>query len=283
MQTTNAGRRPGFSLVEVMIALVLTAIVGAAVTNVFINQSRFYDAQEKVSSARSVSRAATNMLLTELRAVETTGGVLAADEDSLMVRAPVGLGVVCGTIFGRTHVSLLPVDSAVYAQAVASRFDGYAWRTNAQNYTYVPTTSQPTNGAAAVCNFNGITMFTGAGQRGRIVSLQQIGLVPPVTSAVLLYQNVTYKFAPSVLVPGERGLWRRSGSNGVYEELAAPFDETARFRFYPVDAVVAQDAPPAVLADLRGVELVLAGRSERPDAQGEHSITPLTTAIFFRN
>lgn len=282
MKQIISSRRAGFSLVEVLIALVLTAIIGAAVTNVFINQSRFYDAQEKTSSARSVSRAATNMLLTELRAVETTGGVIAAAADAITVRAPVALGVVCGSVFTTIHVSLLPVDSAVYAQAATTGFAGYAWRTSATDYDYDDTGAQPGNGSAAVCDAAGIKMFTGAGERGRVITVPTVGTAPPPTAALMLYQRVTYTFAPSVIVPGARGLWRQAG-NGVAEELAAPFDETARFRFYPVNSAVAQDLAPATLADLRGIELVLPSRSERPNSDGEHTLIPLTTAIFFRN
>jgi prepilin-type N-terminal cleavage/methylation domain-containing protein len=279
---TVSSRRAGFSLVEVLIALVLTAIVGASVTSVFINQSRFYDAQEKISSARAVSRAATNMLLTELRAVPTDNGVIAADPDSITVRAPVALGVSCGTSSGVIHASLLPVDSAVYAQARSTSFAGYAWRTADDPYIYNDTGNQPGGGSAAVCAATGIKTFTAAGERGRVVTMPNVPVVPPVASAILLYQRVTYAFAPSVIVPGERGLWRRAG-NGVREELAAPFDATARFRFYVVNSNVAQDAPPATLNELRGVELVLPSRSERPNADGVHSLIPLTTAVFFRN
>lgn len=282
MSSNANGRRGGFTLVEVLIAMVLTAVVGAAVTSIFINQSRFYDIQEKISSARAVSRAATNMMLSELRAVPTDNGVIAANEDSITVRAPVALGVVCGLNGGLIHVSLLPVDSAVYAQAAATGFAGYAWRTNATQYDYDDTVIQPGAGSAAVCTANNIRMFTGGGQRGRVITLPFVGTVPPAASALLLYQRVTYKFAPSQIVSGERGLWRRV-ANGVNEELAAPFDETARFRFYPQGSAVAQDAAPNPLNNMRGVELVLTGRSERPNDSGAHTLTPMTTAIFFRN
>ena len=282
MNANVYSRRGGFTLVEVLIAMVLTAVVGAAVTSIFINQSRFYDVQEKVSSARAVSRAATNIMLSELRAVPTDGGMIAADADSITVRSPVALGVVCGVSAGLIHVSLMPVDSAVYAQAASTSFFGYAWRTSNTEYDYDDTASQPGVGVAAVCDAAGIARFDGAGERGRVVSLATVGSIPPASAALLLYQRVTYKFAESEIVPGQRGLWRRAG-NGVEEELAAPFDETARFRFYPVNSDVAQDAAPATLNDLRGVELVLTSRSERPNDNGEHTLTPMTTAIFFRN
>lgn len=284
-------RRAGFTLVEVMIALVLTAVIGAAVTSVFVSQSRFYDEQQKITAARAVSRAATNMMLTELRAVETTAGVVAAGPDSLVVRVPYAIGVACGTNLTTLHVSVLPVDSVIYAQ---SSFAGYAWHDASNNaYTYVEGlgttisniagTSRCTSPAAGNLP---ITTFTGAGERGHVVGISPVvaGSVPHA-SAILLYQRVTYRFAASAIVPGQRGLWRQvQGSALGAEELAAPFDPAARFRYFVMNATTAQDAPPANLADIRGIELVLTGRSERPDAEGGYSrTTPLTTAIFFRN
>ncbi|MGH7444135.1 MAG: PilW family protein [Longimicrobiales bacterium] len=284
-------RRAGFTLVEVMIALVLTAIIGAAVTSVFVSQSAFYDEQQKITAARAVSRAATNMLLTELRAVETSNGVIAAGADSLVVRVPYALGIACGTNLTTLHVSVLPVDSVVYAQA---SFAGYAWHdATSSAYTYVEgagTTITDVAGASRCTAPAGgdlpITTFTAAGERGHVIGLTPVmaGAVPHA-SAVLLYQRVTYRFANSVIVPGQRGLWREAQGSGFgAEELAAPFDPSARFRFYVLNASVAQDAPPADLTQIRGIELVLTGRSERPDSDGAYSrTTPMTTAIFFRN
>lgn len=284
-------RRAGFTLVEVMIALVLTAVIGAAVTSVFVSQSRFYDEQQKITAARAVSRAATNMMLTELRAVETTNGVIAASADSFVVRVPYAMGIACGTNLTTLHVSILPVDSVIYAQAT---FAGYAWQNLATSaYTYeeaLGTTITNIGGTSRCTSPAGgnlpITTFTGAGERGRVVGLSPvIGGTIPHASAVMLYQRVAYRFAPSAIVPGERGLWRQvQGSALGAEELAAPFDPTARFRYFVLNATTAQDAAPASLADIRGIELVLTGRSERPDAEGQYSrTTPLTTAIFFRN
>ena len=281
MRASTPSRRPGFTLVEVLIALVLTAIVGAAVTSVFMSQNAYYDAQEKISSARAVSRAAINMLLTELRAVETTDGLIAAGPDSLRVKVPFALGVSCGSL----HVSLLPVDSAVLAQALP-RYAGYQWRDPATGtYSSVAGGTIATVTGSNPCTtatYPIRTTFSDMSHRGRVMLLPT-GTVPTAT-VVLLYQVITYRFDDSALVPGERGLWREvEGIAGTAEELAAPFDETAHFRFYELDNTSAQDAPPTDIDDLRGVELVMTGRSDRPGAGGSERTTPLTTAIFFRN
>jgi prepilin-type N-terminal cleavage/methylation domain-containing protein len=286
MNTSMNSRRGGFTLVELMIALVLSAVVGAAVTGVFVSQSRFYDEQEKITAARAVSRAATNMLLTELRAVEAQNGVILAAADSIVVRVPYALGVACGTNLTQLHVSLLPVDSALFQQA---RFAGYLWRdTTATNYTLVENAliTIDNSPASNTCAAQGVSVINTNGQRGRVVAVSRplVGSTPPVTSAIMLYQRVTYRFAPSTMVPGTRGLYRQvAGSALGREELAAPFAASARFRFYVLNGANAQDAPPASLANLRGLELVLDGLNERPDPDGGSRTAPLTTAVFFRN
>lgn len=276
-------RRDGFTLVEVLVALVLTAVVGAAVTSVFVTQNAFYDTQEKVTSARAVSRAATNMMLTELRAVETTSGIVAAGPDSLRVRVPFALGVSCGQDLLGVHVSILPVDSTAWVDGLAA-YGGYLWR-NPATGGYAQRTGGSVDIGSTVCSSGAFpisTTFSEMNDRAHVIRLPLAAVVVPVATAVLLYQEVTYRFDDSGMVAGARGLFRQV-TGGAPEELASPFDETARFRFYELDEVVAQDAPPTNIDDLRGVELVLTGVSERPDADGSERITPLTTAIFFRN
>lgn len=278
--------RGGFTLVEVLIALVLTAVVGAAVTSVFVSQNAFYDTQEQATEARAVSRAATNMMLTELRAVETTDGIIAAGADSLRVKVPFALGVSCGVASGNLHVSIIPTDSVTWAQGRAN-YAGYSWRDPAVG-TYASQASTSISNAAsggrcATLSPSITTTYAVMNGRSHVVQLASpsAGTVP-VAAPVMLYNVVTYRFDDSVLLPGERGLFRQV-QGGAPEELAAPFDESARFRFFELNEVDAQDDPPTNINELRGIELVLTGRSDRPNADGSHRLTPLTTAIFFRN
>jgi hypothetical protein len=69
------------------------------------------------------------------------------------------------------------------------------------------------------------------------------------------------------------------------EELVAPFASTAKWRFYTLQGGnVAQDAPPASLADIRGLELHLDGISEyAAPGQASNESAPFTTAVFFKN
>ena len=105
---------------------------------------------------------------------------------------------------------------------------------------------------------------------------------------VFLYSRVRYEFKASIAVPGKLGLYRTIiAPNGAEssEELVAPFANTAKWRFFTVTGgSIAQDAPPANLADMRGLELHLDGISENV-ASGQISAeqAPFTTAVFFKN
>src|SRR5690606_29287486 len=87
--------RAGFTLAEVLIALTLTAIIGAAVTGVFVSQSRFFDHQEKVGAAREVSRGALNIMMSEMRMLHQDSAIVSATDRRITLRVPYAFGFVC--------------------------------------------------------------------------------------------------------------------------------------------------------------------------------------------
>jgi hypothetical protein len=257
--------------------MVVLGIIGAGLTRLMNAQAEFYEHQGAGRVARSVSRAAVNVLLSEMRMVQAPGGIIAASANSVTLRVPYAVGLVCGASGGATTVSLLPPDSAMFAEP---GFSGYAWRNGAGVYTYTEGGVALGNGVAAACTAANIAGVP----NGRLISLSPaLPAGATAGSAVLLFRRITYDFANSTALPGRRGLWRRVVTAGTAEELVAPFDATARFRFYALDAVNAQDAVPP-LANLRGLELVLVGASEgSPRATAAPRRATVTTAVFFRN
>lgn len=274
MLRTPARTRRGFSLIELLITIVLVAIIGVAAGRMLMSQTRFYSRLAGQKDARSVTRNARNIIQTELSMVEAGGGVVAASNDSIRVRMPIMWGVFCSN----STMMYLPYDSAMFAMA---SYAGYAIKdtTATGTYTYTSASSAPTSGTATNCTNApvNITAPTNGGYRS---------LSPTATgtagSPMFLYQEVTYKFAASGIVSGKRGLFRRV-ANGAAEELLAPFDTTAKFRFYNLFDDVAQTAVPA-LANIRGVELMLDAQSPtRTSGQANPETASIKTAIFFRN
>src|SRR5690606_302253 len=160
-------------------------------------------------------------------------------------------------------------------------------------WTYYQSITAPTAGDATRCASSGLVPSNngvvpaaagGAMAAGSVIEIPLSIGAPAVGSPVFLYQEITYQFKPSVMVPGSRlALWRRVEETGFEEELVAPFAPTARFRFYVNDAATAQSAVPADLSTVTGIEIVLDAISERPNPDGSHQEVPLTTSVFFKN
>ena len=277
---TTGGSRRGFSLPEMMIALVMLGVIGTASVRMFTSQTRLYDTQIKQRNARAVARSAVNLMLSELRMVETTGGVEAATASSVTLRVPYVMGMVCGEVLGVTVVSVLPADSTVTANAEIS---GYAWRSPTGAYTYVngPVATFETSLATPVCAGNNIGTIPGG---GRVLVLA--GALPAGAAAgdaVFLYQRIRYDFGTSSLVPGRRGLFRTVMETSVTEELAAPFDATARFRFFQQNRDTSDITVPPV-GDIQGLELVFNAASVGTRAGGSTpEVAPYRTSVFFNN
>jgi prepilin-type N-terminal cleavage/methylation domain-containing protein len=292
--------RRGFTLIELMISMIVAVVVGGALVRMTIAQARFMDQQEAWRSARGVSRSGVNRLISDLRVVENgsaaVGGVEAAvaGGQDFTLRVPYALGTLCRVNANITTVSLLPVDSAMYA---APGYSGFAWRKNLTGaYTYVAGTALPAVTATTDCDNAlpagfGITTLGLINGAPAVVNLTSgAGLLAPpngpeVGSIVFLYRRVRYEFKNSVAVPGRIGLWRTTlGIGGTTEELAAPFAATARVNFYVLNNATAQAAVPASLQDIRGFELVLNGMSERaPGGSTAPKTFGLTTSVFFQN
>lgn len=281
--------RSGFSLAELLVAVVLLGIVAGALSRLMVDQMRMFDNTQVVRGSRSAARNSMNVMFADLRMVQDSGGItaVAVDNKSITVTVPYTFGVLCGTTGGLTTVSMLPTDSLTLANAV---YAGYGWRSRTTGrYTIVPTTTAPAASATP-------TKCTGtaAGEAGiKTVSLNgRTGLIRDITPAlpatmgpgvpIMFYQTITYSFAASSLFPGKIGLWR-TVANGVSEELMAPFTTTARFRYYKSGDDTSRTTAPA-LSDIRGVALVLnTEASRKPAGKKTLSQTQMMTSVFFKN
>jgi prepilin-type N-terminal cleavage/methylation domain-containing protein len=277
----------GFTLIELLIGMIILAVVGASLIRLLVDQTRFMDHQEAWRSARSVSRSSLNRVLSDLRKVEAIGGMVSATADGkdFTVNVPYAFGVICSATATTATASLIPADSAMF---FAPGFTGFAWRNTAGLYTYITAgATLNTTGTAGNCagpNINTLAAFNGS-PAGRVVDLGgTMGTVPPVGSIVFLFRRVRYEFKASTALPGSTGLWRTMVSAPINtEEIATPFDASARVRFYVLNGTVAQDAVPPV-SDVRGLQFSLDGLSEStPRGKAAPIKSELTTSIFFEN
>jgi Tfp pilus assembly protein PilW len=86
--------RAGFTLVETLIALVLSMVILLLVSHTFLVQNQFYATQTLRVGAQDNVRAATELMASEVRNV-AEGGVVVAGARTLTVRSPMAIGVLC--------------------------------------------------------------------------------------------------------------------------------------------------------------------------------------------
>lgn len=286
--------RRGFTIAEVLISLVVSSVIGASFMRLLVSQNRYYDHETNMRTARSIARSASTVLLADLRMVQDSGGVdsVTADGKLMRVLVPYRFGLVCGTAGNVTTVSMLPIDSGTMSVSV---YRGFAWRDSVTGrYTYVSppnatTTNIPTAAAnAALCTGNGAgqAQVRTVSVNGRVGGLLDLSASAPsgapAAAPVFFWERITYAFRTSVVYPNRLGLWRIV-EGGPTEELMAPFDTSARFRFYKTGDDTSRTWPPAV-SDIRGVDLVLPALSPRAtsnDSTGSQS--KIVTAVFFKN
>lgn len=275
--------RSGMSLSELVIGMLIATVLASALVRLATDQNQLVMMDEGRGEARSVSRSALTLMESDLRQIEVTDGVIAAGPDSVVVRIPFRIGIVCAASASEITASMLPVDSMVLAAtSAAGAVSGYAWRNS--NGTYGSTYTNPaiSNGTPATCLNAPANIDTIPG--GKVLRL-----TPGTTSAfagtpVMLFYRVRYSFRASQSMPGTIALWRTVESNSpLHEELAAPFDTSAHFRFFIDGSATAQTAVPSPVTDIRGLELHMTAFNRRDGSGAAAERTPLVTSIFFKN
>ncbi len=203
-------RRAGFTLIELVIAMVLMSLVGGAIVKLLLQQQRFYNSTTDLIQTRQQIRQAAAMLPSDLRGISSVGGDISSMSDSaLEFRSAFGGSVVCvnagGTLStvprvlasGATMTNWIttPVvgDSlAVYNNGASLAMAGQGWLF----YRITAVTPVTTNAA------NGCPIATGLTRAGDITAANpslQLGLTPAapntiaVGAAIRFLRHVRYR------------------------------------------------------------------------------------------
>ena len=303
MQTShrsNVSRRirRGFSLVEIITALTILGIIGVALTKMVLSQTRSFQFENAGRRARSASRSAMNILITDLRMTQDIGGVDSVDATNhkwVDVKVPIAFGIVCRVNVSDVVLALVAVDSF---QMASSKYGGWALRNKTSSlYTYQRAGATDTISSADPSNCHGAagvyadTALIG-GRTGAIVRVQP---APPagtlVGDAAFVFQHVRYQFAASSIYNGRLGLWRRirgrANTDSLREELIAPFASTARFAYFTSPSQyrdTAATTAPGSMDRIRGFQIYLPAESSDtvPGHTGPQRANS-TTAVFFKN
>jgi hypothetical protein len=101
--------RPGASLIELVVVIVLLAAIGSATMGIVIHQERFYRAQADAIDARATVRDATSILQSELRALTASDGDLyAVGPATIEFRTTLMQSAVCTISPSRREITLPP-------------------------------------------------------------------------------------------------------------------------------------------------------------------------------
>ncbi len=225
-----AGTPDGFTIVEVLVAIVLTAILGAGVVSLLLGQSRFYETNEQNLFADESRRGAGEIVASELRML-STDDLYDADSDEIRARFDLRRMVVCDVDAVTETVTLFVYDDpgislpsgetgTAFSSPYAADFeyaDGWTGTFLAQGGTTLtpPKSTCLDNGAPDVADPE---RYRSEGWSGHPVGLPKQG------SVVRVYGDLSYSFQPATTGDGQ-ALWR----NG--QELVAPFEAGAGFAY----------------------------------------------------
>jgi len=254
----------GFTLVETLIALVLSTVILALVGHTFLVQNQFYATQTLRVGAQDNVRAATELMASEVRNV-ALGGVVVAGARTLTVRSPMAIAVLCDVNGSGNNGEVLTDggEAALDTDEVAglALLSGGAW-------SFVNATWASVNGSdassAANCSNNGADTVGVRGDFHRLVGLTTIFPSPPPTEgdAVMIFRETTFSIRPSQLDTTALALFRQP-FGGTPVEFATGIDTTAQFRFRTAGGGFA-DTVASGLTDIDAVQIIANARSPAP-------------------
>lgn len=259
----------GFTLVELLIGMVLTGIVGAAIVQLLLSQNEFYSTIDDRAFTEHSLRASAELLNRELRAV-APGDIVSADGGQLTVYQDSLRAVVCESFSSSVHAYMY---HRVSSPRLSSGTIGTYYRNvETGNYEYLPS-FQPSVSGHPVSNCEDHGAPSGRPDEYYMDWDWSTSPGPPPEGAVIrIYGEVTYSLEPSDFGEGY-ALWR----NG--EELVGPFTSESEFRYRMEDGTVTTN--PGTLSDVRSV--IVDGRLRESERSRGETRRALHLDISLRN
>lgn len=223
----------GFTLVEMLVALVVTGILAGGVIGLLLNQNDFYGETDDLVFAEQSLRATADLVASELRGAAPED-IVEADADRLTFQYDLLRAVVCEV--DGSDVYYYVVDESNNANV--GSMTGFAFRNpySTSGYTYntnhtfsESVASSTTDAIATTCATDGgPTPTTDNVQNFRMVSWDAASV--PVDGAYLRYfGRLTYEFKASGFDADATALYREN------QELASPFRSDAGFTYVMAD------------------------------------------------
>ncbi len=267
----------GLTLIELLIAMVMTTIIVGAVLGLMISQSRFTDDMRASAMQLDQVRSASNFLGTEITDL-TRGGVTHAGEDSIQYRVALSWGVVCGdknqkaktktketeeSLVDSAAIYLEPLPQALGAPGPAGfavSTDGWSWEFHAVSDWAGLDIVQDTI-AKNACLSDAGAQSAETDMYARFDKLTNyVDTLPSEGMIIYSYYDVSYFFRT---LTGTEGLVLYRGVDSAAQKLAWPFGESAGFAYRLADGSEVTTVSGASLPLIRAIQLKLPARREK--------------------
>jgi prepilin-type N-terminal cleavage/methylation domain-containing protein len=279
VNVNRARTASGFTLVELLIALLISTAIGALVFSVFVTQTHFYRTVTVSGRVQQTARGAVDLVATDVRAV-ARGGVLVAQPQRFAFRAPLALGVMCAEDAGGDAHAYFALDGRAIDRA---RVAGVAVRATSGAWAYAPV-----SGTTLIVSTGGgsVTACTDAGNVNSgypsdymLLDALTLRTAPAAApgSVLVLYEELEYAFGPSALEPGTLGLFR-GPYNGTLVEYASGFTQDAHFEYRVGRGSYTTSASGSSLAEVTAIRVV-AAVAQTVRAQGRAAQVPYTAVV----
>ncbi len=271
---TTMNRR-GMTLVELLVAMVATTVVMAAVYQILVTNQRVYTVQREQVMGHQTARAGSEVLFSELRQISPAEGDLTSmGQREVSFRSLRAFALVC---------DLAPSDAHLFVRIMNDDFSsGQGLIVFVEND---PETSADDEWAVASIQSvsRDVDRCDGdVGSDALVHRLTSSGLASGDYSGiqtgapVRTFESYTYG---SFQVDGDWYLARRTGSDTPVP-LVGPIEgrEGVRFEYLRGDGTTATTA-----SEVRRVRVTLRTRSEARDNRGNQVADSVTTDVFLRN
>lgn len=266
----RARRQSGFTLVELMVALVIAGILVGVVFQFLLGQTRFARMQSAREEVQQNARVALDVISSDLRAIGPQG-IIAGSANSISYRAPRAWGVICGYSGGSLAV-IFPGPAAPMLKAGS---DSLAVGTS---FHQVSDVTGDGSAATTACN-TGVTpnpLVAAAEGRARLYNLPAGAPTYQRGQDAYVYDRLTYDIGTSLGVPGT---WIRRNPGSGAQPLAGPLPASGGLVFVYTDA---NGATTVDVDAVRRIKVTVTANS-RAKFKDQAQVDTDSTIIYLRN
>jgi prepilin-type N-terminal cleavage/methylation domain-containing protein len=224
----RAEARAGYTLIELLIAIAISGLLGVGVIGFLQRQQNITDFQSARQSVQQNARGAVELLSKELRAVPP-GAIRTAEQNRIQFLLPRVWGVLCDTIpttGSGNHWVLFPTGTfPADFPTTPSLAPDWGIAIPAANGSWSTSGISSVSTGTPTCNAS-FTVAAGGWEARRINYASLPGGVA-VGTRVFLYQTITYEAGTDAGMGGDHVWLKRNIGSGSTEAIAGPLGPEA--------------------------------------------------------